>query len=84
MLFRRSSRTGNTSRTVARKRLRRSVTTPFVTPVRVPVHAEGYAGVAALSFSPVDVNSPDVHRKHHGERSRGAGNDAPWRFFLPC
>jgi len=77
MLFQRSSRTGNTSRTVARKRLKRNVTTPFVTPVRALVPVEGYVRVVALKFNPVDTNFPDVHREYYGERSGGAWNDAP-------
>ena len=67
MLFQRSSRTENTSRTVARRRLKRNVTIPFVTHVRAPAPVEGYVGLVDPRLSPVDVNSPDVHRKHYGE-----------------
>ena len=77
MLFQRFSRTGNTSKTVARKRLKKNVTTPFVTPVRVLVPAEEYVGVVAQKFNPVDANFPDVHREYHGERCGSAWNDAP-------
>ena len=51
MSFQRSSHMANTSKMVARKRLRRSVTTPFVTPVRVLAHVEGYVSVLIQSFS---------------------------------
>jgi len=77
MLFPRSSRTESTSRTVARKRLKRNVTTPFVMPVRALAPVEEYVGVVDPKFNPVDVNSPDVHRKYYGERCGGAWNDPP-------
>lgn len=77
MSFRRSSRMVNTSRTVVRKRLRRSATTLFVMPARDLVLVVGYVSMITPGFNPVDVGSPDVYRKHDGERRGGAGDDAP-------
>ena len=77
MLFQHSSRTGNTFRTVARKRLKRNVTTPFVMLVRAPVPVEGYVGVVAPKFNLLDTNSPDVHREYYGECGGGVGDDTP-------
>jgi hypothetical protein len=76
MSFQRSNRTVNTSRTVARKLLRRSDTTPFVTRVRVPVLAEEYVGVLIPVFNPTHIESLDVHGKHDGERGGSFGYDA--------
>jgi hypothetical protein len=75
MSFQRSNRTVNTCKTVARKQLRRSVTTPSVMPVRVLVHVEGYASVVTPSFNPVHVDSSDVYRKYDGKRRGGTWND---------
>ena len=75
--FQRSSHMVNISKTVAQKRLRRSVTIPFATPVRVLVHVEGYVRVLLPSSTYVDVDFPDVHRKYDGKCCGGAGNDTP-------
>lgn len=75
ILFQRSSRTVNTYRTVVRNRLRKSVTTPFATPVPDLVPAEGYVGVIITSSDPGDLGSPDVHREHDGECCGSAGDD---------
>ena len=75
MSSQRSSRMVNTCRMVAQKRLRRNVTIPFATPVPDPVHVEGYASVVTTSFNPVNLGSPDVHRKYDGECRGGTGND---------
>jgi hypothetical protein len=77
MSFQRSSRTVNTSRTVAQKRLKENVTTPFVTPARVLVPAEEYAHVVTPSFNPTHIDFPDVHGEYYGECSGGSGNDPP-------
>ena len=52
MSFQRSSRMVNTSRMVARKLLRKSDTTPSVTPVRVRVPVEEYTNVLIPSLNP--------------------------------
>jgi len=76
--FQRSSRMVNTCRTVARKLLRRSVTTPSVMPVRGLGPVVGYASVVTPSFNHVDLGLPDVHRKYDGECCGGTGDDASW------
>ena len=73
----------NTYRTVAQKRPRGSVTTLFAMLVPDLVPVEGYVSVATTSFNPIDLFSPDVHRKYDGECCGGAGNDPSWRFLLP-
>ena len=83
MLFQRSNRTANTSRTVARKRLRGSGIIPSVTLVPVLVPVEEYAHVITPSFNLAYVDSPDVHGKHHGERCGGFGDDTSRRFLIP-
>jgi len=84
MSFQRFSRMANTSRTVARKLLRRSVTIPFVTPVRDLAPVEEYVSMVIPSFSLTDFDSPDVHRKYDGKCRRSSRNDASRGFFLPC
>ena len=84
MSFQRSSHTVNTSRTVARMRLRKSGITLSDTPVRVLVPAEEYATVVTLGLSPTYINFPDVHGKHDGQCRGGSGDDTSRRLFVPC
>jgi hypothetical protein len=66
----------NTFRTVARKRLRKSGTIPFVTPVRVLVPVEEYAHVVFPSFNHAYFDFSDVHGKYDGKRRGGSRDDA--------
>ena len=77
MLFQRSSHMANTSRTVARKLLRKSVMTPSVTLVRVLAPVEGYADMVTSGLKSTYSGVPDVHGKHDGQCRGGSGDDTP-------